>query len=232
MDHSFSLDIIVFAVIAAVLFFRLRKVLGERSDGEPPSVDPSVLLRAKPADAAIQLADKTAALPAPIHWAQDMPDYQLVLNATTHHRLLPIAAVDPNFQPHAFLAGARRAYDMIIAAFARGDSNALAKLVTPDVLADFQSEIDRRIAAQQHLDVSVQTVKQAIISDASLDGIQVYITVDFVTEQSITLRDGQGQIVDGQDGTTQTVRERWTFTDNLKDNETFWRLSETDNLDD
>ena len=166
-----------------------------------------------------------------MNWAHGMPDYQLVLNATAHHRLLPLAAVDPNFQPQNFLQGARRAYELIVVAFAKGDVDALDKLLTPALLATFKTAIETHRESGQQLDVVLQNMKRAVISDASLDGTQAYIDVDFTTEQNITLRDKDGQTIDGQDGTTQNVHERWTFTNNLKDGETIWRLSETDHLD-
>ncbi len=239
MDHSFPLDIIVFAVIAAVLFFRLRKVLGERSDGEPPAIDPELLLKArnaaKPTVSAITTdTHKTASLPAPVvtNWTQGMPDYGVVLNATAHHRLLPLAAVDPNFQPQVFLQGARRAYEVIVQAFAKGDMTTLETLLTPELTATFKAAIDARVAAAQTFDLVLHGVSRAVISDASLDGTEATVSVDFTSEQSITQRDKDGAYVDHQDGSKHTLHERWQFTNDLKDDEIIWRLSDTDHLDD
>lgn len=234
MDHSFALDIVVFAVIAAVLFFRLRKVLGERQEGEPPPIDANLLLKVKEAAHQNASQDKVAtALVAPAtNWAQDMPNYQWVANATTHHRLLPLAAVDPSFHPQSFLHGARRAYEIIIIAFAKGDLATLESLLSPDLYKTFAEQIVARQDAGQQQDLLLQSMQHAIISDAELNGTQAYVSVDFTTEQNITLRDRDGAIVDGLDGSKQVLQERWVFTNDLKDDETLWRLTETDVLDD
>lgn len=239
MDHSFALDIIVFAVIAAVLFVRLRKVLGERQEGEPPAIDPTAILKARQAaqqtDADKLLANGQTTTSAPVvstNWAQDMPNYQWVANATTHHRLLPLAAVDPSFHPHGFLQGARRAYEIVVIAFAKGDLPTLQSLLTPDLYETFAAQIMSRQDAGQQQELLLQSMRQAIISDASLDGTQAYVSVDFTTEQNITLRDRDGAIIDGHDGSKQVLQERWVFTNDLKDDETLWRLAETDVIDD
>lgn len=233
MDHSFALDIIVFAVIAAVLFFRLRKVLGERQEGEPPPIDAELLMRVKNA-AQNASPDKTGAITVEpsTSWAQEMPNYQWVANATAHHRLLPLAAVDPSFHPASFLQGARRAYEIIVIAFAKGDLATLESLLTPDLYKTFSEQVIHRQTEGQQQELLLQTMNQAIISDAELNGTQAYVSVDFTTEQNITLRDRQGAIVDGLDGSKQILQERWVFTNDLKDDETLWRLAETDVLDD
>lgn len=246
MDHSFSLDIIIFAVIAAVLLFRLRKVLGERGDNDPPAIDAAALLRAR--QSLEKAAEKTGPVPAGLNergaappaanWAQSLPDYQTVLNATAHHRLLPLAAIDPDFQPQTFLNGAKRAYEIIVVAFAKGDLARLEPLLTPELFATFKDEVTERQERGEQLQLMLHAVKQALISDAELDGTRAFVTVDFTTEQTITLRDAQGQIPqngapgNNQDGTLQTLHERWVFTNDLQDDETLWRLSDTDALDD
>ncbi|HEY1096927.1 MAG TPA: Tim44/TimA family putative adaptor protein [Alphaproteobacteria bacterium] len=237
MNHSFPLDILILAVFAAVLFFRLRKVLGEKQEGEPPSIDPALLLKArqlagKANDDAQAPADKNTPPQIAVNWAQAMPNYQWVANATTHNRLLPLAAVDPSFNPSGFLQGARRAYELVVVAFARGDVDTLQALLAPSLYDAFKDDIQQRQKDGQQRELLLHTMRSALISDASLTGTMAYVTVDFVTEQSITLRDRNGQVVDGLDGSKHVLHERWVFSNDLKDDETLWRLVETDAIDD
>ena len=236
MNHSFALDIIVFAVIAAVLFFRLRKVLGERQDGEPPSIDPNILLKARQIAKAAEAApdDKVIAgqVVGATSWSQAMPNYQLVANATTHNRLLPLAAVDPTFNPQIFLQGARRAYELVVVAYARGDLETLQGLLSPGLYAEFKNDIEQRQSNGQTRELLLHNMRSVLISDAELQGTLALVTVDFITEQSISMRDHNAQIVDGLDGSKHVLHERWTFSNDLKDDETLWRLMETDAIDD
>jgi predicted lipid-binding transport protein (Tim44 family) len=239
MNHSIPLDIIVLVIFVALLFFRLRKVLGEREEGGPPPIDPALLLKAREA-AQQQTHEKqntvvdgqAVDVTADKNWAQSMPNYQWVTDATTHNRLVPVVALDATFHPQIFLQGARRAYEMIVTAFARGDLETLEMLLSPSLFTTFKDEIAARQDAGQKRELMLHEMRSALISDAKLQGTTALIGVDFITEQSITLRDQDGQILDGLDGRKHVLQERWTFSNDLKDDETLWRLVETDAIDD
>jgi predicted lipid-binding transport protein (Tim44 family) len=237
MNHSIPLDIIVLVIFVAILFFRLRKILGERQEGEPPSIDPAMILKAREAAEAARktapVIDGTAVEQAEDkNWTQSLPNYQWVADATTHNRLMPVAALDPSFHPQVFLQGARRAYELIIVAFARGDLETLESLLSPSLFETFKADIEQRQADGQKRELLLHGMRSALISDVVLKGTTASIGVDFITEQSITLRDRQGVVLDGLDGSKHVLQERWTFANDLKDDETLWRLVETDAIDD
>lgn len=239
MNHSIPLDIIVLVIFVALLFFRLRKVLGEREEGEPPAIDPSILLKAREKaqpDHGIKQADGNDVprvdIAADPNWAQSMPNYQWVVDATTHNRLVPVVALDATFHPHTFLQGARRAYEMIVVAFARGDLETLEMLLAPDLYKTFKDDIVKRQEQGEKREFMLHEMRSALISNVQLQGTTALITVDFVTEQSITLRARDGSIIDGLDGRKHVLQERWTFINDLKDDDTLWRLVETDTIDD
>ena len=74
------------------------------------------------------------------------------------------------FSPQAFLSGARVAYDMVVHAFAAGDSDALKSLMAPEAFANFESAIHARADAGHTMSTTVVSIDDATIAGAGLVG--------------------------------------------------------------
>src|SRR5579864_8066809 len=106
-DFPHYFDIFLFAMVAAFLVLRLRSVLGRRTGNERPPQE-AVLRRAEaPADKVIPIGNRAAAVP-PLVTATPAEAVSAGLER--------IRGADPGFDPSQFLAGARAAFDMIVAA--------------------------------------------------------------------------------------------------------------------
>lgn len=115
MPDTQTLGLVVVAMIAGAVCFRLYWVLGRRTGNEPQparAAPPPVMATAQPA------------LPA--------------------NGMLDIQAADHDFDTARFLDGARLAYSQIVNAFAQGDRDALRPLLSPDVMAAFEAGIAGR----------------------------------------------------------------------------------------
>ena len=140
---EFDLSTVIFALVALFVAWKLRSVLGMRQDSERPG---GVLapLRRVPGPAGPPLAQPDAPAPAPVpapaadRWkgvAEPDPAVWSGLDA--------IAAADRGFTPQTFLSGARVAYDMVVHAFAAGDSATLRNLMAPGSLRQFRQRHSR-----------------------------------------------------------------------------------------
>ena len=87
----------------------------------------------------VRRAAQTAPAPAPDRWRP-----YAEAGTALAEGLDSIAAVEPQFDPTAFLNGARAAYEMTVGAFAAGDLNALRRLLAPEVYANFAAAIEAR----------------------------------------------------------------------------------------
>jgi predicted lipid-binding transport protein (Tim44 family) len=115
MPDTQTLGLVVAALIAGAVCFRLYWVLGRRTGNEmPPAAAP---------------VPATAAVPTP---------------ALPSNGMLDIQAADRDFDTAKFLDGARQAYSQIVAAFVQGDVEALRPLLSPDVMAAFEAGIAGR----------------------------------------------------------------------------------------
>src|SRR5690606_5148198 len=153
MNGFVDIYTLIFLVLAVVIFFKLRSVLGQRTGSERPPFDPYSRNKTNEADAAP--GDKVVSLPrrpsanddaaAPAQTAVAGDDQRIAAVAAPGTPLAAalgaIIGVDRNFDPQQFIDGARTAYEMIVTAFAQGDRKALKPLLGREVFDGFAGAI-------------------------------------------------------------------------------------------
>lgn len=214
-------EIIIFAMIAVFLVYRLRSVLGRRNGEERQRPNP---FTPPPATATVEGRDSVAAAPeraTPVDIYQ--PGDQRPLAAW----LDAIRAADPSFEEKAFLSGARSAFTMIVEAFSHGDRSVLRPLLSDGVFNGFAGAITAREKAGETLETRIERVQDTDVADARLDGTRAYLTVRFVTEQINVTRDQTGAVVDGDPEATAEVIDLWTFSRDTRSRDPNWLLVET-----
>ena len=140
--------------------------------------------------------------------------------------LSQIRRADPAFDPDAFLAGARAAFEMIIAAFARGDKMALRPLLSDEVFQPFAVAIDQRIAAHETLETRIVGLDPEIL-EAGVDGRNAQVTVKFRSQQINATRAVDGSIVDGDPDHAVDKTDYWTFARDTRSADPNWILVAT-----
>jgi predicted lipid-binding transport protein (Tim44 family) len=138
-----------------------------------------------------------------------------------------IKAVDRDFDPDQFLLGAKRAFEMIVDAFAKGESTSLRPLLSDEVFAQFDGAIKAREDAKHTLSTTLVGIREADVADAALDGRIARVTVKFVSEQINVTRDSEGRVVDGDPTSSATVTDIWTFARNTSSRDPNWQLVAT-----
>lgn len=126
-----------------------------------------------------------------------------------------IFEADANFDPRAFMQGARSAYEMIVASFARGDRDALKPVLDTDVYEAWDAAIAEREATGSE-GMQLLRIRKAEIYDASLgDDGMARVTVLYESE----LGDGE---------TTTRAAELWTFMRQTSTDDPNWILDDVD----
>lgn len=216
------LDILIFAAIAAFLIHRLRAVLGTRHGDERTRPNPFALPEAKEQQ---PTADVVRLLP--------LQKPAALIDADANHDgridtgLDEIAAADPAFSVPDFVEGAKAAFSMIVAAYAKGDRDDLKALLSPKLYADFDAAITAREAAGHTAETNIHRINKAQIIEAHLGGTMAYITVDFDVEQTAVTRDKSGAVVEGDENRISKVEDIWTFTRDTRSADPNWILIET-----
>ena len=155
MPDSQTLGLLIAAMVAGVICFRLYTVLGRRTGHEPPP--------------------QTIAAPRPPTLPQPAAE---VAPSSSSSGLVDIQLADRNFDTPRFLAGAREAYARIVTAFANGDRGELKPLLSPEVYAAFDAGITGRTAQAP----AFVKLHDARITGSALQGRVAEITVAFKAE--------------------------------------------------
>lgn len=137
-----------------------------------------------------------------------------------------IAARDPEFSPSQFIDGAKQAYSMILEAFAAGDEETLANLLTIDTLEVYKEAIKEREEAGYTQVTDLGRLKKASIDTAELNGLTARISVLYESDLTSALMDEDGNVVQGDPDVLSSISEIWSFERNLKESDPTWRLAD------
>lgn len=230
MDNGFQfIDIIFFAMLAAFLVLRLRGVLGRRDGHEGGHRDPFTQNRKQETadDTIIRLPDANG---APTDAEPVANDDDAPMDALTEG-IAAIRGADRGFDPTELVVGARVAFEMILGAYAAGDSKTLKPLLSNEVFANFDMSIREREKAGETMEDTLIGIKTADIVEAYLEEWVAQVTVKFVSEQVNVIHDAEGKVVDGDPNAVVTVTDFWTFARDTKSRDPNWTLVATRSLD-
>ncbi|WP_156377020.1 MULTISPECIES: TIM44-related membrane protein TimA [unclassified Brevundimonas] len=205
-----QIQIIIFAVIAAIVLFQLYNVLGKKV-GRQPEDD----ARSKPAVLAPAGARPEQAAGRPG-----------ILDAVTLASIASLKARDPNFDPVRFLEGARQAHETIVRAYAAGDRETLKPLLTPAVMDSFEAGIAARESRGETEIAEFLHPARADLEQASAEENRATAKVRFLAElrNTVTSADAaaEPQIEE------RRVAELWTFERTLGASDPNWVLARTE----
>ena len=232
MGEGFQfIDIIFFAMIAAFLVLRLRSVLGRRDGHESQLRDRFKTHKDDQSeDNVVELPDRSESFSG----EDDSGDTSLDAyenDEKLYQGLSEIMETDPGFQPEEFLSGSRMAFELILGAYAQGDSETLKPLLSPEVYANFTQVIREREQTGETLEDTLVGIKSAEIVEAYVENKAANINVKFVSEQINATRDVNGDVVDGDPNAVVNVVDFWTFSRHTKSRDPNWTLVATSSLD-
>jgi predicted lipid-binding transport protein (Tim44 family) len=221
-EGFYFIDILIFAMIAAFLVYRLRGVLGRRHGEERQRPNPYTSRPGQEGgDNVVTLPDRGR--PPPVDVSPPALDEPYSLAAGIGQ----IQASDPTFDEKGFLQGAKAAFGMIVTAFAQGDTPTLRPLLSDDVYDNFAAAIRSRQSSGETLETKVVNVRDADLIEARMDGRTAFVSVKFISEQINVTRDQAGTIIDGDPDHPLEVVDIWTFARNTRSRNPNWTLIET-----
>lgn len=237
MFESFDFITIIFLVIAVVLFMRLRDVLGTRTGNERDPYDPYAdpdKAQDKKAPTADDVGDNVISLPdRPMQQESDDEKSKRLekiapAGSSLNKALTQLMALDNNFDPTAFISGARSAYEMIVTAFAQGDRKTLKKLLAADVFAGFSQALDEREAQNLRVEFTFIGINKSSIVEAEVEGRDAQITVRFVSSITSCTKDDVGHVIEGDPNAIDEVTDIWTFSRDMSSRNPNWKLIGTE----
>lgn len=225
MSDGFAFfDIVFIAMVAAFLILRLRSVLGRRTGEENRERWTTRAPRSAPAGAE-RPNDNVVRLPGRDNG--DSTPVAAPAGSPLEAALTQIKVADPNFDPHGFTKGAQAAFEMIVGAFAQGDTAALRPLLADEVYDNFSAAIRERQKGKRTLETTIIAIKSCDVVEARLDGRTAFVTIKFVSEQVNVTRDADGNALEGDANAVATVTDVWTFSRNTRARDPNWLLTAT-----
>jgi predicted lipid-binding transport protein (Tim44 family) len=245
MFGQFDIITLIALVVAVAAIIKLRSVLGQRTDEDENRVErlktrereaARTAPRSAPADVIAMPRRDRESTPAPAPEVTGpsaearIKSYPATDPAVTDG-LLEIAKLDPTLDPEAFIAGAGRAYEMIVSGFAEGNRRALKDLLSKEVYDGFTAAISEREARGETVEQQFVGIKRAEIVEADAKNGIASITVRFVSELISATRNKSGAIVTGDAQRISDVTDIWTFSRDISSNKARsnpnWRLVAT-----
>ena len=138
-----------------------------------------------------------------------------------------IRRADHEFSPRRFAQGAQAAFEMIVDAFAKGDTATLRPLLGDDVYDEFAAAIRDRMAEGHLQETTIVALDAAEIITAEMRASTARVTVKFVSQQINVVRDKDGEEVGGDPSLIERVTDIWTFARNTRSSDPNWALIET-----
>ena len=164
-------DIIIFAVIAVFIIYRLRSVLGKRT-GFQKNINQQGFVK-----------------------KETKPDVIKVPQLKENEQKLEAVYKKVNsFNHKEFLEGAKKAFEIIITAFNKGDKSALKNLVSKDVYNAFEQAIN---SGSNNPNSQFYSLVIDGVEDARVEDGKISIAVNFTSEQIMS--DNEDSVVKNKD---------------------------------
>jgi len=203
-------DILIFAVIAVFLIFRLRSILGSREGFEQKPSSSPLSDRASDAENIISLHGEKA----------------------NGEGLEAVKRLDKQFSEDSFSQGAASAFGMILSAFAEGDIASLRRLLGYDLYEDFSESIRQRAREGDELSITIHDIQDVNLLDGEVSQNIASVTVKFTSIQSRKLADKDGVVIEEESFDETELTDIWVFERDISLADPNWKLVETRAEDD
>ena len=199
------LDIIIFAIIAIFLVYRLKNILGQNSEGNEQNNQ--IDIGKKEFSNVVKLG----------HLDSDK----------TKVGKSSISKIDPTFNEEEFLNGSQNFFYMVINSFVKGNLKDIVNYIDNKLIKSFQMVIDERLKEGESLKIEILKTKSIKIQDVKELKNFLRLSVLFETEQIKVLQDKKGKVIDGDPKKSILVKDLWTFEKEIKSKDMNWKLVET-----
>ena len=201
------IDIIIFAIIAIFLVYRLKSILGQNSDGNEQNN--KIDIGKKDFTNVVKLGNRQS----------DSNDKKTNKDS--------IYSEDPTFNEKEFLKGAQNFFEMVIDSFVKGELKNIEMYIDNKLIKNFQLVIDERLQEKETLDINIIKMISIRIEDVKKLKNFLRVSVLYESEQIKVLKDKEGKIIDGDQKKSILVKDLWTFEKRIQSKDLNWILVET-----
>lgn len=219
------MDILFFAAIAFLIFYKLSKELGKISEEEKKHFEN---IAAKRIEEIATIQGKIIQKISEITEEQMQAEENILKDLDPATRasfteILQKSGINAEF----FMVGAKSAFEMIIKAFAAGDLVTLRNLLADNIYAGFEAAINARNAQEKTLVTNLISIEKALITSASLANNIASVVVKITSKQINYIADKSGQVVEGKKDEISQLTDVWTFRKDVTSPNPNWLVVNT-----
>jgi predicted lipid-binding transport protein (Tim44 family) len=138
-----------------------------------------------------------------------------------------IRATDESFDEKSFLAGAARAYELVVNAYVEGDTEVLERLLDPQLAAVFADAILARGARGERTTLTFIGIKDMALEGAWTEAHVAEIGVRFTSEAVAATYAADGSVIDGDSEKVVELADQWTFARSPGSKDPNWKIVAT-----
>ena len=203
------LDILIFAIIAVFLIFRLKNILGTKTGFEDSSFN----------------KNKTENNIAKVVSIDTKKTTQS--NDKENKETLKIKEIDKTFDHIQFIEGSQIFFKMVLDAFVEGNLDKVKEFIKPSVLKNFNSVIKERNKESETLIINLKSINKTEIFSSEINKTVLRISVLFESFQIKALKDKDNNLIDGDLNKEILVKDIWVFERKINYSNPNWTLIET-----
>lgn len=216
-----SLDIIILLIVVVLVFGKLKNLLGTRPDVSVRQNKITEENAAKIFDLIAKEAEKQKK-------ALENAEIKAELLSEELSETDKVLSKIPNFNKERFINSAKKAFEIIVTSFSKGDTETLENLVSKTLNKKFQEIINQRKAEGITSETDLIGFNEAEITSAKISSNDIAkITVKFVSEQVNILKNKDDEVIEGDENFIQNITDVWTFERSLTSTSPNWLLVST-----
>ena len=203
------LDILIFAIIAIFLIFRLKNILGTKTGFEDSNFN----------------KDKTETNLANV---VSIDTKKTTENSdSVNKETIKIKKIDETFDHVQFIEGSQTFFKMVLDAFVKGNLDKVKEFIKPSVLKNFNLVIKERNKESETLIINLKAINKTEIISSETSKTALKISVVFESFQIKGLKDKDNNIIDGDLNKEILVKDIWVFERKINNSNPNWTLIET-----
>ena len=203
------LDILIFAIIAIFLVFRLKNILGTKTELDETKI--------KKDNDTNNFSNVIS-----IDKKQTKDEYD--------KEVIKIQQIDKSFNKREFLSGSEVFFKMVLASFVLGNLDKVKDFIKPSILKNFNLVINERKKEKETLIIDIKSINKIELISATVNKANIKINVLFETFQIKALKDKTENIIDGDINEEILVKDIWVFERKINDINPNYTLIETKSL--
>ena len=203
------LDILIFAIIAIFLVFRLKNILGTKAE-----LDETKVKKDKDTNNFSNVIS--------IDKKQTKDEYD--------KEVIKIQQIDKSFNKQEFLSGSEVFFKMVLDSFVLGNLDKVKDFIKPSILKNFNLVINERKKEKETLIIDIKSINKIELISATVSKANIKINALFETFQIKALKDKTENIIDGDINEEILVKDIWVFERKINDINPNYTLIETKSL--